>query len=452
MRILTIVAIALLFFQTNTKAQSESWSLDSCINYALENNIQIKQIELNIRVNESNLTRAKAALLPSLNLGGSYNMNFGTAVDPFTYQFVESNTSSMNLGLSSSLIIFNGLRNYHTMEREKYNLKAAMSDVARIKNDISLNIALGYLNILLSRELVNNATHQLASTTLQIDKTKKLVDAGSLPYGNLLEIEAQAASEKLQLVSSKNQLINARLILIQFLDLDTISEFNIVVPMISVPAQTELLLSVNDIYAQAQQLPQIVGAELKLQSAETGLNIARSYNMPNLSLNASYGSGYSSARSKYTVVEGFPVEEDYPYGEQFVDNLSTSLALRLNIPIFNNYNAKNAVQISIIGIENQRYQLQLEKNRLYKEIQQAYTDALGAYEKFIASSKNYEALTESFKYTQKKFDVGMLTSVDYNLAKTRLTKSESDLTAAKYEFIFKKNVLNFYSGKAFSLK
>ncbi len=452
MRIVLSLIISLLIFPIVAQAQTQAWTLDSCVNYALHNNIQIKQTRLNIKLSESNLSKSKADLLPSVNANGSYNMNFGTAVDPFTYQFVENNTSSMNVGIGASLDLFNGLRNYNTMNREKINLEAAMADVERIQNDISLNIALAYLNILLSNELVINAKEQLSSTEMQIDKTQKLVDAGSLPQGNLLEIEAQAASEKLQLVNAQNQLINMRLVLKQFLDLDTVSSFDIVVPQINSPSEKELVQNINDIYSLALNLPQIKSAELKLQSAETNLDISRSYGLPSLSLSANYGTGYSSSRSKYTFVEGVPVEQDYPFGEQFTDNLSTSVSLRLSIPIFNNYGVKNSTQSSAISIENQRYNVQLTKNQLYKEIQQAYSDALGAYEKYVASKKNFEALSESFVYTQKKFDVGMVTSVDYNMAKTRLSAAESSLTSSKYEFIFKKNVLNFYSGKSFSLE
>jgi outer membrane protein len=287
---------------------------------------------------------------------------------------------------------------------------------------------------------------------LQIEKTKNLVDAGSLPQGNLLEIQAQAASEKLQLVNSQNQLINARLTLVQYLDLDTVSDFEIVVPTIEKPEAEQLVNNVNDIYNQALQLPQIKSAELKLQSAEKGQNIAYSYAMPSLSVSAYYGTGYSSARTKYEMVNGSPVAVDYPYGSQLSDNLSTSIGFHLSIPIFNNYGVNNAVTSSKINVVNQKYEVQLAKNQLYKEIQQAYTDANGAYEKYLASESSYLALAESFKYTQKKFDVGLVTATDYSIAKKNLSKAESDLSGAKYEFIFKKNVLNFYSGIPFSLK
>ena len=441
-----------LLFQTSSLKAQEAWSLDSCINYALINNIQIKQSELNIRAAQSNLTKSKAAVLPSLNFGGSYNMNFGTAVDPFTYQFVVNNTHSGNFGLSSSLDIFNGMRNYNTYKKSELDLKAAMKDVEKFKNDISLSIALSYMNVLLANELVKNSEAQLENTKLQIDKTSKLVEAGSLPQGNLLEVESQQATEQLNLVNAQNQLINARLALAQMLDLDSFDTFEILVPQIGDPEQTEILENVNQIFANAQKLPEIVSAELKLVSAEKGLDISRSYLSPSLRLSATYGTGYSSARKRYVLEGNIPTEQDYPYGDQLKDNLSTSLSLNLTIPIFNKYSTKNAIENSIIGVENKRYQLQLAKNQLFKDIQQAYTDATGAYQKYLASKKSYLALQESFKYTQRKFDVGMVTAVDYNLAKTNLTKAEISLASAKYEYIFKKNVLNFYQGKPFSLK
>ncbi len=447
------IFLLLIFFSTKgLKAQTQAWSLDSCINYALINNIQIKQSELSIRSAQSNLKKSKAAVLPSLNAGGGYNLNYGTSVDPFTYQFVDYNTNSANIGFSSSLDIFNGMRNYNTYEKSRYDFMAAMKDVEKFKNDISLNIALAYMNVLLSNELVNNAKAQIENTKLQLDKTQKLVEAGSLPQGNLLEVEAQQASEQLNLVNAQNQLINAKLNLAQMLDLDSVRNFEILVPQIDNPEQTELLGNIDDIYNNALKLPQVESAELKLKSAEKNLSISRSYMSPSLSVSASYGTGYSSARKKYALVEGRPVEQEYPYNEQLKDNMSTTISLRLNIPIFNKYATRNAIENSIVNVENQRYQMQLVKNQLYKDIQKAYTDAIGAYEKFLAAKKNYEALKESFVYTQKKFDVGMVTAVDFNLAKTNLIKAESNMASAKYEYIFKKNILNFYQGKPFSIK
>ncbi|PLX00347.1 MAG: hypothetical protein C0594_15800, partial [Marinilabiliales bacterium] len=471
MAVQRIKLILILFFIPYCIIAQEEWSLEKCISYALENNIQIKQQELNAQYSENNLLQSKLNILPTLNGYAMYQSNFGTTVDPFTSSFTPNNVQSGNVSLSSTMTLFNGFQKYNTIKQSKFDLLASIQDVEKMKNDISLNIASAYLQILFNLELAEIAKNQIAITEQQVDRTRKMVNAGSLAKGSLLEVEAQEASEELQYVNAKNQLDISYLNLIQLLDLDSTQSisFEIEKPLLPEIKEQELHISIEDIYMDAvDTLPQIKSAEYKLKSAEKGLAIAQGSRSPRLSANATWwASGYSSALgmpdlttlSMDTMISGFTSsgEDVYAYDynydtkpvsltDQFSDNKSTSFSVSLSIPIFNNWQVSNAVSNAKINLLNQQYQLESTRNMLLKEIQQAHADAVAALKKFQASRKALSSIEEAFHYTQEKFNVGLVSSVDYNLSKSQLTKARSDLLQAKYEYIFKTKILDFYMG------
>jgi len=449
----------------------ESWSLEKCVNYAIENNIQIKQQELNARYSENTLTQSKATVLPSLNASASHNYSFGRSVDPYTNEFSSENSLSDNFSISSSVTLFNGLQNMNTIKRNQFDLMASLEDLEKAKNDISLSIASAYLQILFNLELLDIASNQLDITKLQVERTRKLVEAGSLAQGSLLEIQSQEAAEELQVVNAQNQLDLSYLTLTQLLDLDSVEGFDIVRPELPDINTESIPYTVSQIYTEAIiNMPQITGAEYRLQSSEKELSIAKGMVSPRLALGASYGTGYSDARtlSSYTLgmdtigytaisgegVLGYQYEyssEEYPFMDQLKDNASTALYFSLSVPILNGFQTRTSISNAKISLLNSEYSLQLEKNRLYKDIQQAYADALAALKKYHSSKKAVSSWEESFRYTQQKFDVGLVNSVDYNLAKNNMMKAKSDLLQAKYEFIFKSKILDFYRGQPIKL-
>ncbi len=471
---LTIILLVLLnglIIPFNSFSQ-EPWSLEQCITYALEHNIQIKQQKLNTEYNSNVLQQSKVELYPNLNGAASYGSSFGRALDQTTYQFTENQTvQSLNLNLSSSVTLFSGFQKVNTIKQNEFNLQASLQDLEKLKNDISLNIAAAYLQILFSTELVDIAVSQVEITKQQVNRTGILVNAGSLPRGNLLEIQSQQASEELQLANYENQLMLSILNLTQILDLETAQDFRISTPLLSEITESELLYGVDSVYAYAvESLPQIKGAELRKEGAEKGLEIAKGSRTPRLGFTANYGTGYSDVRQQVTgtrldtVVVGTtpggdvirnvypsPVYGNYPLGDQFKDNVSTSLFLNLSIPIFANYQIRNGIRNSKINVENYNLELENTKNLLFKEIQQAYADAVAALKKYRASQKALVAVEESFKYTQEKYNVGLVSTVDYNLAKNQVTRTKSDLLQAKYDYIFKTNILNFYRGEPIKL-
>jgi outer membrane protein len=382
-------------------------------------------------------------LLPTLNGQASHNYSFGRALDESTYEFTDNqNIQSNSFNAMGSMNLFNGLQNYNTIKKNKVNLLASELDLQTIKDNISLNIALAYLQILLNNELVSTTQNQLQITLQQIEKTRKMFEAGSVAKGNLLQIEAQAASEELQLVNLQNQLTMSYLTLTQMLELQTPEGFKISIPEIDIDTTQVVDGRVDEIFALAQGLrPEIKSAELRLTASQYDLNIAKGGRSPRLALSHSFSTRYSDIAIK----PSNPLE-NYTFSQQLNDNINYGVGFNLNIPILNGWQVNRNISNSKINIENSQYSLESEKKQLYKSIQQAYTDAIAALKKYTASVKAVTSMEESFRYTEQKFNVGMVTPVDYNAAKNQLLSAQSDMSQSKYQFIFKTKVLDFYKG------
>lgn len=446
----------------------EKWSLEKCIDYALKNNIQIKQQELNTGYSKNNLTQSKLSLLPNVNGQGSQSYSWGRTVDRFTNSFSEEQTMSLNFGLSSSVTLFNGFQNYNTIRQKQFDLQASLQDLEKAKNDLALNISSAFLQVLYSSELYEIAVNQLDVTKQQVEHTKKLVDAGSLANGSLLQVEAQQASEELQVVNTENQLNMAYLTLVQFLDLDSVENFDIEKPDFSAFDINATLLTTGQVYLEAEKnLPQVKSAEYSLKSAEAALSLARGGISPKLTVSGSFGSGYSDARkditdttyttkTSYVNISGTEIPftqeiPDYtyqttPFNDQVKNNVSKSLSVTLTVPLFNGWQVKTGIDNAKISLLNAEYQLEVTKKQLMKEIQQARADAVASIKKFNATKKAVISMEEAFQYTQQKFDVGLINTLDYNTAKNNLTKAKADMLQAKYDFIFKSKILDFYRG------
>lgn len=466
-----IIFLTLIFsWQSNLFAQ-EPWNLETCINYAIEHNIQVKQTQLQAEVSQSSLVQSKAGLLPSVNANAQDAFQFGRTIDPYTNTFTNDNVQTFSMSVTASLTLFNGLQQVNTVKQNNYKLLADLESVEDIKYSITMQVASSYLQILFDRELLEVAKSQLEITKTQVQRTKILVEAGSLAKGNLLEIQAQMANEELAKINAENNLKTSYLNLTQLLELDTTANFVIQVPELADPSEAIVIDSVKKIFEESQGLPMIKKQEYTLKSSEEALKISRGGLSPEFYISASYGTVYSDAKKKYTNVLADPVEigyvetsgdavytpgyttieNPYPFANQLSDNLGFSFTIGARIPIFNGFTTKTRISQSKLNIENSQYQLDLTKNQLFKDIQTARNSAEAALAKFNASKKAVEAQQESFSYTQQKFDLGLVNSVDYNTAKNQLAKSQSDMVQAKFEFIFRINILNYYQGIPFQL-
>jgi len=425
------------------RAQEKLWSLEECILYAIDNNIQIKQQIIQTEYQKNALDLAKLKLLPTLNANINHDYTFGRALNLLEYKYVDRNTVYDYFSLGGNITLFNGLINYNTIRKNKYELLASQEDLMNIKDNISLNIALAYLQILLNKELLTATNNQLQITKQQIEKTRKLVDAGSSARGNLLQIEAQAAQEEVQVINMKNQLDISYLTLTQMLELQSPEGFEIVMPQISVDTNTVITGNIEEIFSvAAKNRPEIRSAELRLSSSEYDLKIARGGRSPRLTSSHSFGTRYNYIFNDTSNIE---------FEEQIKNYKNWGLGFSLSIPILNGWQVNKNISNSKLGIENSQYSLEAAKKQLYKSIQQAYADAVASLKKYTASMKAVVSMEESFRYTEQKFNVGMVTPVDYNAAKTQLLNAQSDMAQAKYEFIFKTKVLDFYKGLPLNL-
>lgn len=445
------------------------WTLQKCIDYALKNNIQIRQSEITRETYAATLVQDKASLLPSLNANASHSYNFGRTIDPFTNQFANSMVLSQNFSLSSSLVLFNGLQKVNTVQQGEYDLKSSQEDLDKMKNDISLNIASGYLQILFNQELLVVAANQVGISQQQVERTKRLVEAGTMARGNLLQLQAQLATDELSQTNAQNQLDLSYLSLAQLLDLDSVGTFTIVKPDLAMPSES-LLMSATQIYNTAVTVqPAIRSAQYKLRSYDMALKIAKGAISPRLSVNAAIGTGFSGASKELVgipVITGFVPNGSVtstgetvlqplysaqtqvtPFSNQVNDNFNRNIGFYLTIPLFNGLQTHGNIQKAKLAMKNADLNLQYQEIQLRKTIQQAYADANAAFIKYTATKKAVDANQEAFKYVDQKFNVGMVNSLDYNDAKNKLIKAQSDLLQAKYDYIFKLKILDFYQGK-----
>jgi outer membrane protein len=423
-------------------AQKE-WSLEDCIQHAIDHNIQIKQQTIQTKVQKNTLDQSKLSLIPTVSGQASHDYSFGRALDQTTYDFYNQTLQSNYFYLGGRTDLFTGLQNLNTIHKNKYELLAGEQDLQRIRDNVSLSVALAYLQILLNKELVTATESQLNTTLEQITKTRKMVDAGSVAMGNLLQIEAQAAQEEVTLVNMQNQLETSYLNLTQLLELETPAGFEIIVPEIRVGETADIAGNIDEIYSVAvQSRPEILGSELRLTASEYALKVAKGARSPSISMSHNFGTRYSH-------IGELPGQQSFE--EQLKNNKNFGLGFSMNIPILNGWQVNKNILNSKLAVENSQYTLEGTRKELYKDIQQAYSDAVAALKKYYASAKAVESSEESFRYTEQKFDVGMITPVDYNAAKTQLLNSQSEMSQAKYEYIFKTKVLDFYKGLPLTL-
>ncbi len=437
-RIVSLFTAIVLIGTAAVSTAQEEWSLQECIDYALENNIQIKRQELNTGYSRNQVSQAKSDRLPNLNAGASNNYSFGRSLN--TDNVYENVNSTQFSGyLSSNLTLFNGFIIQNTIEQSRLDLQAAIQELQKTKDDIILNIAAAYLEILFAEELSLIAEGQIEVTKQQIERTEKLIEAGSLARGALLEIEAQLAREELQLVNDQNRVQLAYLNLYQLLELPVEKSFKIEDPVLPEIKANVTMSNAFDVFKNAVNLrPEIKAAQLRVESARRQLEIAKGNRYPSLSFGASYNNQY------YNIMNSD--FQQLPFGEQLKSNSRYGFGFNLNIPIFNRFEVQNGISNARLQIEDYRYQLQNSRNALRQDIEQAYTNALAALNRYISSEKAVESTREAFRYTEEKFSVGMINTVEYNQSKNNLTIAQSELLQAKYEYIFRAKILDFYNG------
>ncbi len=433
------------FVLYSTSFAQKTWTLEECIKYALDNNLQIKRQKLSAEIADATYSQSKFEFAPSVNAGASFSRGAGNApTNSFGYA---KQTKQGSAYLSGSLTLFDGFSRLNVIAKNKFDLMASIQTLEKAKNDISINIATYYLQVLYCQEILEVNKSQLEITAQRVDKTRKLVEVGNSAKGMLLEIQAQAAAEKVNVTNGQNNLNIAFLNLTQLLDLDSVANFQIYKPSELNSDSLIIPASVSNIYSEAEvRMPQIKASEYNLESSKKELSISKSGYYPKL-----FVSGELSTWYDLFAKMPFGSSINYPFKNQLKDQFYKQFSLNLNISIFNKLQTYRNISIAKIRVLDSELAYSQAKQVLYKEIQQAHAEALAAYDNFNSRKEAVISTEEAFMYSQQKFDVGIISTVDFNIAKNSLTKAKSDLVQSKYEFIFKAKVLDFYRGVSIKL-
>ncbi|GGF99350.1 TolC family protein [Pontibacter amylolyticus] len=452
------------------------WSLQEAVEYAKANNLQVKRSQINKEVTQTNLSQSRAGRLPSINGGSSFNFNYGTYVDPTTSELRSEQSRTNSYQVNASLPLFMGFQQVNSIKRNELDLQADEQDVLSAQNDITIQIVTSYLNILFADELIKTSELQSNVTKLQLDRTRILFKAGSLAENSVLELESQLATDELNLINAQNQRDIARLNLIQLLNLERTDNFQIAIPEIPEPDQNPVLVDAVQVYDVAlQTLPAIRSAEIRLLSAEKGVEVARGAYYPRLSLNGGLNTFYSSARDfrfaeqgklqatplGFTDIEGtnpFIIytptttfrRETYSFMDQLKDGVGKNFGFSLQIPILNGLQIRNSVQRAKLSQMNAKLNADLARNNLRQTIEQAYVDAIAAQRRYIAAKGQITAAEKNYRNAELRLNSGVINTVDFNVIANTYRSAQSSLIQAKYEYTFKLKVLDFYQGKDLS--
>lgn len=411
----------------------EAWSLERCITHALDHNLTIKQQEDNVKQQEISLNTSRNQRLPSLNGSAGESFSFGRALT-IDNTYANRNTQSTNFNLSTDVPIFTGGQIYYDIKVKSLNLQAALADLDKARESVALNVISAYLEAVYQKDLVTVAEQQSELSKAQTKRMQILFDNKKIAEADLAQIRTAQANDELSLTQQQNQCTLALLTLSQLLELPTPEGFDVMRPEIGDVASIVLPLP-DAIYADAVGIkPQIKAEELRLMSAEKSILLAKSGYYPSIRFGAGLGSSYY----KSSGIIG------PQFGRQMKDNFNQYLSLNLSVPIFNRFQTRNSVRSARLNLHNQQLQMEQTKKSLYKEIQQAYYNALASQKQCQSSATALESSRTSFKLMEAKYEHGKANATEYQDAKTQLFKAESTALQAQYTFLFRQKILNFY--------
>ena len=431
-----IIIISVLLVMAFTVKAQQQWTLQQCIDYAMEHNVNILQSQLQQQNADYQLKMSQNAWLPSVSASASEGFGFGQSPS-YTGVYVSDNSSSASVGLSVSVPLFQGLNLYNTNKANQLNLQATTQDLEAAKRELRLAIMAYYMEVIYCKELKGVAEKQLELSQSQHQRTQELFEVGRLPESNVYESAAQVASDKASLTEAQNNLMLRLLDLAQALEIDNTEDFDVVAPESFISDELPLTSPQNTIQHALNHQPEMLAAQLRLQQAHYDLKAAKSAWYPSLSF---YG-GYSNGYYHYFTNDNANI----PFSQQLKTNGRTQLGLSLNIPIFNSMQTKYRVKMTELGIENQQLNIENTSKQLKKEIQQAYYNAVAAKEKYVAAENSLKSSQLAYEYAQAGFEAGKTTLMELNESKNRLYKAESSLLQAKYEYLYRCKVMAFYN-------
>jgi len=427
-----IVGVLILAAAKMAAQQDNIWTLEDCIKYALEKNIQVRKSELTNQRNLIYAGQAKTQRFPSVNASVNHNYNWSKSNSTGESGF--SGTNGSNISLNSGVTLFNASKLTNQIVQSDLEVQSGLYSLETTKEAISLTILDSYLQVLYAEEQVNNSKKQIESTSGQVALAKERLATQLISQADFAQVKSQLASEKLNLANAENQLAIAKVNLEQLMELPVSDDFRVAHPVFGEDINKNLVPDVGSIYETALSIkPQIKNASLSKEIAALDEKIAKAGFYPVLSANAGLGTNYSSLGSD-------------PYFTQINDGISPSLGLSLSIPVFQKNQVKTSVTIAKIGYQDAELSEINTRNELRKSIEQACLDVTSAQIKYEASLENFRATTESAALSDEKFRQGMINSVDYLVSKTNLIVAESELLQSKFNLIFSYKVLDFYTG------
>lgn len=474
----------LLFFLlfTSVSFSQDKWSLERCVNYAIANNISVKQADIQARITELTLKLNKAGQYPNASFSTSSGYNFGRSINPATNQFETNKFLFSNYQLQSSVNLFNWFSQRYAIEASSLDKKAADAAVDKARNDIALNVAVAYLQTLLANEQVQISNVQIAQTLAQMDIVRKRVNAGAVPELNLLEAESQLATDSATYITAQSTYQQNLIQLKALLSLDMAVSFDIETPNVNmIPVESLAELQPANVYQLAlKNLPQQRVNQFKYQAAQKNIQVARSSMYPTLSAFVGIGSTYSSLypdRSRTVVrpLSGYdtvgllvqtapsvfqpvvsPKYETYTpyatYGKQMFDiNLGERVGLNLSIPIFNNRQLRTNWERSKLNAQSIKLQLDQDNLNLQADIYNAYTNAVNAQQRYQSAQKAVEASQKALDFSQKRYDANLLSLFELLTNQNNLNRAKLNAAAAQFEFVFRMKLLEFYRGQGLKL-
>lgn len=473
--------ILILVVSASVKAQ-EKWGLLKCVEYAMTNNISVKQTDLQARIAELQLKQSKLGQIPNLNFSANGGFNNGRNQDPTTFSLITQSYLSSGMQLQSSADIFNWFSKRNTIAANEWELQAAKANTDKLKNDIALTVANAYLQILLAMEQEKIAAVQLQQSQAQLSNTRKLVDAGALPELNAAELEAQVARDSSTLISAKGMVQQNILTIKAYMALDAATPFEVDTPPVDkIPVDKIADLQPEAVYASAiANMPQQKFNDFKIKAATKTSAAARGNLYPTLSAFGSLSSSYIAAKtptydrifSTYvptgfkTDVGGILYDVYSPtytqgakngysrtdaFGNQLNKNFRQSIGLSLSVPIFNGYNSRTAYERSRINIRSLQLQKDLDNQSLKQNIYQAYNAAMVALQKFNAGKKAMETAERTYGFAQKRYDVGLMSTFELITNQNNVFRARLENALNQFDYVFKMKVLEFYKGQGLKL-
>ncbi len=454
----------------------EKVTLQEAIDFALKNNLSIKQNNLQVEQGLNTLEQSKWAKYPTLNGGTNFNVFTGRNINPFTNGIITNTVGSNGFGLNSAVTIFDGYQTRNGIALNQLNLEASRLDLQAMKNQITLNIVVGYLNVLSQQDLLAVAQRQIEVTQTQLERTQKLVNAGSLPETNLYDIKAQLANDEVSVVNAENAIISAKLTLKQLMNSAADRDIDVVRVEVPNPNIQPYPNSSAQVYEIAQGfLADVQAADMRVKASQKGVDIAKGLKMPVISATANINSNYTTAAENVSVTQriveteaGFvnvggtryPVfafvptssatSEKINYFRQLTGNANNSFGVSVRIPIFNGYSTKFRLTTAQINQKQSEIQADNVRLRLRQDIDQAYVNLTNSAKRFSALGKQVSALEESFRAAESRFNVGSLNALDYSISKTNLDRARINQIQAKYDYIFRIKILDYYQNKPLS--